>query len=402
MKQIMMTLLLVCIGFFAKSQIGYDAVLQQIEANNTTLAALRQQIEAEKIGNRTGLTPANPEVEFNYLWGRPSLIGIRTDFSVRQTFDFPTAYAQRNKIAGLQNENAELAYKAERINILLLAKQTCIELAYYNALANEYATRLQNAELIASAYKAKWDAGETGILENNRAQLNLSTVQTELARIELERSAIRAELKRLNGGIEIFFPDATNLPPSLSERGWGRGLLPLIFEDWYTEAETKSPVLQYISGQIRINRQHIKLNQALSLPKFSAGYMSEKIVGEQFQGITLGVSIPLWENKNRISHARAQTQAAEMVLEDSKIQFYNRLQSQHLKAVALQQNAQKIRQSLSTFTNEPLLKKALDAGEISLLNYLMEIEYYYDIINKVLEAERDFELAAAELWAVEL
>jgi hypothetical protein len=49
-----------------------------------------------------------------------------------------------------------------------------------------------------------------------------------------------------------------------------------------------------------------------------------------------------------------------------------------------------------------LLKKALDAGEISLLTYLMEVEYYYDAINKVLEAERDYELAAAELSAVEL
>jgi outer membrane PBP1 activator LpoA protein len=95
-------------------------------------------------------------------------------------------------------------------------------------------------------------------------------------------------------------------------------------------------------------------------------------------------------------------QAAELVLEDSKVQFYNRLQSQHLKAVALQQNAQKVRQSLSDYGNEPLLKKALDAGEISLLNYLLEIEYYYDAMNKVLEAKRDFEMAAAELWAVEL
>ena len=36
------------------------------------------------------------------------------------------------------------------------------------------------------------------------------------------------------------------------------------------------------------------------------------------------------------------------------------------------------------------------------LNYLLEIEFYYNAISKVLEAERDYELAAAELWAVEL
>jgi len=395
-KILIISILFMSVALSATAQSGYNAVLQQIEENNTTLAALRKQTDAEKIGARTGLMPANPEVEFNYLWGNPALIGNRTDISVRQTFDFPTAYVHRSRIAGLQNENAELAYKAERINVLLSAKQTCIELAYFNALAKEYAARLQNAERIAAAYKTKWDAGEVSILEHNKTQLNLATVQADVARIDVEMRHATSLLKQLNGGKEITFLDV-GLPPSPAERSWGRG-----FEDWYATAETKSPVLQYISGQIEISRQQVKLNQALGLSRFSAGYMSEKIVGEHFQGITLGVSIPIWENKNRVNYARAQTKAAESILEDSKVQFYNRLQSQHLKAIALQQNAQKLRQSLSDYGNEPLLKKALDAGEISLLNYLLEIEYYYDAMNKVLEAERDFEIAAAELWAVEL
>jgi outer membrane protein TolC len=161
-------------------------------------------------------------------------------------------------------------------------------------------------------------------------------------------------------------------------------------------------VLQYVNGQIAIGNQQVKLNRALGLPKFSAGYISEKIVGEHFQGVTVGVSVPLWENKNRVKEAKAQVRAAESALEDNKVQFYNRLQSLYLKASAMQQSAQKVRQSLSAYSNEPLLKKALDAGEISLLNYLLEIEYYYDAMNRVLEAERDYELATAELSAVEM
>ena len=140
----------------------------------------------------------------------------------------------------------------------------------------------------------------------------------------------------------------------------------------------------------------------MALPKFTAGYMSEKIVGEHFQGITVGMSIPLWENKNRTRQAKAQLQATEAIFEDSKLQFYNRLQTLYQKTFALQKNARRIRQSLENNNNEPLLKKALDAGEISLLNYLLEIEYYYNAVNKALEAERDFELAVAELQAVEM
>jgi outer membrane protein TolC len=391
MKKIISFIVAIICAISVQAQ-NIQSVLQQIEANNTSLDALRKQTEAQKIGNRTGLAPANPEVEFNYLWGTPNPIGNRTDIAVRQSFDFPTAYAYRSKIAGLQNANAELAYKAERLDILLAAKRICIELIYNNALAKEYAVRLQNAERIAVAYRSKLDKGEANALENNKAQLNFATVQTETARIETERLTLLAQLKGLNGGREIVFTDIA----------YPANTLTVDFESWYSAVEAKSPVLQYVSGQIEIGRQQVKLNRAMGLPKFSAGYMSEKIVGEHFQGVTIGVSVPLWENKNRVKAAKAQVMAAESALEDSKVQFYNRLQSLHLKASALQQNAQKLRKSLSDYSNAPLLQKALDAGEISLLNYLLEIEYYYEAMNKALEAERDYELAVAELEAIEL
>ncbi|MDR2579964.1 MAG: TolC family protein [Fibromonadaceae bacterium] len=368
------------------AQSSYESVLQQIETNNTTLAALRQQTDAHKIGNRTGLLPDNPEVEFSHLWG----IENRMDFSVTQTFDFPTVYKHRSRIAALQNEGAEQSYKAQRIEVLLLAKQTCIELVYYNILAKEYDMRLKNAQLVANAYKTKLDKGETNILEYNKAQLNLTSVQVEAAQIETQRTDLLAQLKRLNGGKEITF---------LAE-SYPANTLPSNFEEWYATAESKNPELQFVRKQIEIDMQQIKLSRAMGLPKFSAGYTSEISGDESSHGIAVGLSIPLWENKNRVSEARAQARAAESALKDSQVQFYNRLQSQYLKAVSLQQNALKFRQSLTENGNESLLKKALDAGEISLLDYLREIEYYYDTMNKVLEMERDFEIAAAEFLGI--
>lgn len=380
------------IPFAAVAQNGYDNVLQQIEANNTTLKALREQIESQKIGNRTGIYIPNPEVEFNYLWGNPKALGKRTDFAVTQSFDFPTAYGHRRNIADLQNANAELVYKSERTNLLLLAKQTFIELVYHNALAKEYSVRLDNAQRIAETYQIRLGKGDANILEYNKAKLNLTAVQTELAKIEAERVSLSSELNRMNGGKEIVITQDEFSPP----------MLPVNFEEWYSSVEAKNPVLQYVKGELEIGKEQVKLNRALSLPKFSTGYMSEKVMGEQFQGIALGVSIPLWENKNMQRHAKAQVRASEFALKDTKVQFYNRLQSLYLKASVLQQNALKFRQTITENRNDVLLKKALDSGEISLLDYLLEIGHYYDAIVQVLEAERDYELALAELSAVEL
>ena len=200
------------------------------------------------------------------------------------------------------------------------------------------------------------------------------------------------ELKALNGGIEIVF-DETVIPVNP---------LPADFNEWYLKAESISPSLKYLNQQIEIRRQQVKLNQALSLPKLSAGYADERILGEKLQGITIGVSIPLWENKNVVKQAKADIISSEYSLENNKLQYYNRLQNLFNKSVGLQSTAVKYRQALSSYNSVPMLRKALEAGEISLLNYLLQIEAYYDAYNSMLEVERDYALAEAELTAVSL
>ncbi|MDR2910665.1 MAG: TolC family protein [Bacteroidales bacterium] len=391
-KPLIISMLFTLIIVQVTAQSEVETVMKAIETNSTALSALREQMEAQKLGARTDIYLQNPEIEFNYLWGNPSSIGNRTDINITQSFDFPTAYGYRNKISKLENANAELLYKSGRINLLLRAKQVCIELVYYNALAKEYAARLTNAERIAAAFQALFDKGDANVIENNKAKLNLTTVRNEIERIEIEKTSLLNELQALNGGIEIPFATAE----------YSDHTLPASFSHWYGMAESKNPVLQYVRREIEIGQQQVKLNTALGLPKFNAGYMSEKVDGERYQGITVGVSVPLWENRNRVKQAKAQVRAAEKTLEDTKIQFYSNLQNLFVKSSRLRQNALQYRHALSAYSNNAFLQKALDAGELSLLNYLLEIEYYYDAMNNMMEAERDFNLSLAELSAVEL
>ena len=46
-----------------------------------------------------------------------------------------------------------------------------------------------------------------------------------------------------------------------------------------------------------------------------------------------------------------------------------------------------------------MLGRALDAGEISLIDYIVETSMYYDTVGQALAAERDYELAKAGLLA---
>ena len=389
MKQIIITALIIICFFTGKAQNAHELVLAEIERNSVTLKALRQEMEMQILENKTGLTPTNPEVEFNYLWGSPTEIGKRKDFGISQEFDFPTAYLRRGKISNLENSSAELKYKMARIEILTSAQQACAEITYCNNLLKEHVKHLNNAGQIATMYRTKMDKGDANILEVNKANRHLSSVEYEIKEIETQKASLMSYLISLNGGHPIELEDTI----------FNQVMLPSDFEEWYMQVETTNPMLQYVRKQVEISHQEMRLSQAQNLPKLSLGYMQEKVVGEKYQGITAGATIPLWENKNQVKFARKHKEAAQTALEDSRILFYSNLKNLHSKAISLQENIAMYSQSIDSFNDEKLLRKALDAGEITLLDYLLEIEYYYEAIDRILKSTFELQKTVIELNA---
>ncbi len=369
-----------------------ESVLHRIEQNNTTLRALSDQVEADKLANRTGISLSDPEVEFARLWGTPATIGNRTDIAITQSFDIATLSGMKARQARRQGELIDIGFASERTNILLEAKQYLIELVYYNRLAVELELRLQHAQTLADGYAGRLASGEGSRIEYNKARLNLQRAQGELARCEVERAALSDELARLNGGEQVVFDDV-DFPPVA---------LPADFDAWYTHTGQKSPVLEYVRREVEANRKNVSLARAEGLPAFSVGYMREQTMGQQYGGVKVGVSIPLFGNRNRVKQARAAHSAAETRERDAQVQFYTRLRNLYARAVVLGTTAADYRRSMAEWSNAELLKKALDAGDISLLDYIVETGLCYDMMDRTLEAERDYQLAYSALTAVEL
>lgn len=392
MNRIVTAVIAVCSVFPAAGQGMYSAVLGQIEKNSTALAAMKEKMEAQKLANRTGLNPGNPEIEFGYLWGHPGEIGHRNDLSVSQSFDFPTVYAHKAKLSGLQNNSAEYQYESARMELLLSAKMLCIDLVYNNAMALLYKEHLEITKGIASAYEKMKEKGEAGMLEYNKAMLSLTSMENEVRAVTLEQERLQSELARLNGGIPVIFNVLEFSTP----------VFPANFEEWYEVAEESNPALKYLKSEVEVSKRQVKLEKASALPKLSVGYSGEFVMGENYQGVSFGVSIPLWENKNKVKHAKADARAGELLVEDAKIQYYNRLKNLYGRIAMLQENIIRFDTAFEKNYSCDLLYKAFDRGEISLLEYLLETEYYLNVCSERLGNARDLEMAVAELTAAML
>lgn len=369
------------------SQISVERVLSEIERNNTTLAAYRHITNAEIIKNKTGLLPANPEAEFNYLWGDPEILGNRSDIAITQSFDFPTAYIYKSQIADMKINQAELEYQKQRFKILLHIRYLCSEITYYNALSSEYKTRLKSITAIANSVKRKVEIGEATILEQNRTEVNLLNTEKNLEQIEIKREALYQQLATYNAGKEIQFTDSVFINQEINPD----------FEKWFNNAANNNPAINYLKQQVAISNKEKQLQSALNMPVISAGYMSEKITDEHFKGITFGISIPLWENKNSIKYAKQKIKAAKSIEADAILKFYNQMKIMHNKTIALKNSIANFRQRMAAINNLDLLNKAFEKGEISLSEYYYELMVFYDNKEKLLEMEKDLQNSMAKL-----
>ncbi len=388
MKHILILLSIIILAGSNLFSQDIERILAGVEMNNTTLIAFRKSADAERIGNKTGLYLANPEFAFNYLWGSPESIGNRKDVSVMQSFDFPSAYAYRNQISEYRNVQVELEYERQRKSIMTQTRLVCNDLIFHNALKTELGKRIENAQNLADSYKSKFEIGEIGIIDFNKAQLYLLNIIKDAESNDIERIALLAELRSLNGGIPVDFNNSVFSPQAMATD----------FEQWYVNAEQNNPVLQWLNQEISVSQKNEKLNTAMGLPKLQAGYMSEDVVGQQFQGVAVGLSIPLLENKNAVKYAKAKTLAMQSAETDSRLQFYNNLKALHTKAVSLQNSLNDYRTNLQKFNNLALLQKALDNGELSLADYYFELTVYYESFNRMLVIEKSLNETIIELY----
>ena len=385
-------------------------LLDSIESNNTTLTALRTETEARKLENRTGITLADPEVAYKHMWEGAEESGNLTEFTVTQSIDLATVMGQRTRVAREQNLLIDEEYRMGRMEILLEAQLSLIDLAYYNALSTELDRRLTHARRVAKAEHTRLESGDTDALSYNNVLLSLSSLEAEKARVDMERDVLIARLTALNGGKELKIENSKLKINSIDEGHHPEANSQfsifnsqLDFSSWYAETAPHLPQLAQARQLSEVRSGELTLARTSHLPTLSATYINERhTVGTRSQGVAVGVSIPLWANKNRVRSARTALQAAEAYQADTELQLRNDLEQEFTRVKGLHHTATLYRRALDEANNTVLLEKAMDEGYISVLEYLQGIELYYDYLDRSLSAERDYRRALATLEAWKL
>lgn len=378
----------------ASAQEKVSDVLSMIEQNNTELQALRKRAESEQYGYKAERALDAPEIGFDYLWSSPADIGTRKDVSVTQSVDLAALTGARGKLATSKMALSDAQYRIDRQRVLLEAKSLYINIVYCNALASELSERIARSEKIEAAYHDMQLRGETDMIEVNKAHLAYVAQKNALARNEIERVSLLADLQRLNGG-ETVEVNALVYDENV--------MLPADFRIWYDEMSQRSPELDYMRKNVEVNASEARTAKMSNYPTLTAGYMAELVKGSNFRGLTLGLSIPLWSVRSKVRQANSSYEASKLEERDAANQLYSSLMGLYEKAKGLQEISSTLSESLAVSTEAmALTEHRLQAGEISLIDNIIEFSLYYSLEDEALEAARDYNLSLAELYAWEL
>ena len=131
-------------------------------------------------------------------------------------------------------------------------------------------------------------------------------------------------------------------------------------------------------------------------------FTNEKTAEEHYQGVTVNLQIPLWGSRQRIQTARKYQEAASSEMKAVREEILNALRSRFQEALTLQNAACSYRNTLEANPTDALLKKSLESGQINMVTYLQEKQRGHEMYEKMIELERDFAIAVANLQATEL
>lgn len=376
-----------------RAQNSIDQVLKSIETNNKSLQANTKMTDAQKLEAQTGKFLANPSVEWEQMWGNRNNPGSEYTLTVKQSLDFPTTYSNKNKLANLKANTIGFQSAAYRQQLLLNAKQTCIEIIYLRKQKSLLDERLANAETMFALYKKRFESGDANQLELNKIQLELLNAQNQSRLNKAALTAAEEQLRNFNGGNPITF-DATDYPT-------GEELIN--FDQLQAAFMEADPNLKSLTEDQEIANREVKLSRSLTLPKFDVGYKRNAAKDHvASNGFMVGVSIPLFENKNTVKKAKAQAEFATASLEDNRLNLKTNLQQLYQQAEALQISRTDYAKVLEQQRNIELLNKALNAGQLSVIDYFTELTTIYDSHQSYLDVEKEYHSILAQLYQYKL
>ena len=377
-----------CVSFSIGMQAQtVDEVLSQIERNNKELQAQEQTIRASKLEVQAENNLEDPSVEYSPFYTRGISGMSSSELVVTQGFDFPTLYAARRQSGKWKQEVLDRQLRIFRRDILLNAKNLCLDLILYNQKQILLVQRKKNADELLVLFEKRLKEGDVGVLDVNKIKMELMNVQTEVVQNEAAHRSALQQLLAMNGNLPLEFTE--NTYPSLPELD--------SYNELYDEIMSTDATLLVADANVRAAEKELKVNRQSWLPKFEVGYRRNTSLDEKSNGFLVGGSLPLFSNRKKGKIVQAQVTSAKLQVENARLQAEAQVQSRYNEICKLREAMQAYDVGLMYKTLD-LLNEAVKAGQLSIIEFYTEADNVYQNLQAYMELENQYQKLMADIY----
>jgi outer membrane protein TolC len=372
-------------GFSQTKNIG--ELLNEIEQNNTELKGYQSFIESQQLENRSNNNLPDPQLSGYYLPYGDNATGDYTEYQISQSFEFPTVYAARGKWNESKSQQLAAAYANKRLEVLLKAKNTLLELAFFQKRKAIETERKTQSKQVFDQIQELYNKEQVGILDLNKAKIAWIQEQFVVEQIESEIQILLSKLKMLNGGNEISgISTGLALPIEVGAE-----------ESLWQEKLSNDPLLQELKAIETSSLQKVKLEKNKVLPNVAFGYNYQGVSGSHYSGFYGGLSIPLWSSKNKVKAAQANYEYQQSNTQVETTILYSQFQETFNRYQLMRSKFNEYQSTMGNLESEDLLFKAYMLGEYSFMDYYVELQFYRNASDKMLQMEKELQLLQAQL-----
>lgn len=406
-------------------------ILQSIERNNKELQAAKKSGEAQMLELKEQNTLDDTSIEYSPFFKSGASGVASSELVVKQGFDFPTLYASRSKAEKRQQAVTNLKWFTVRRDVLATAKALCLDLILINQERALLDKRRDNAVRLLAMAEKRLSHGDGTILDVNKVKMERMNIETEVLANTAARNTALEALRAINGNIPLAvdmteYPStatnhpsiSANHPSSAASQPSSAASQPSIsashpsisashpssaidYQPLLNNAVAAELTLRTADAEVAASQQNVKINRMELLPKLEIGYRRNTDGSEASNGFMVGASLPLFSGKSKIKTAKARLEETTLNLDNTRIQTESRIRSL-ISELQQARTAADVYDTALLHTTLDLLYKAVEGGEITIMEYYVEADAIYKNLQAHLKLENQCQKILAEITRNEL
>jgi outer membrane protein TolC len=249
-------------------------------------------------------------------------------------------------------------------------------------------TVVANITKLYSEYEKGFNHGEISILDINKLKIELLNTKRAYDELVSQRAGLFEKLTSLNGNKEIENLSSLYDYPTQS----------LESLDYYLAEVIKyDPSYLTLVANLDASNQNLSSAKLGWLPDLALSYKYSNEMGSKFNGFAVGVSVPIFANRNKVSASKSELIAAELTQKDVLAELESAIKTHYSHIVTAKSQIHSYNNVLESGNNEKMLQKALEGGQISLLDYLLELRYFLEAQQTLLDLEFEYNTLMTDL-----